>query len=181
MNRLLKLQSRVQRFNQPTKDGLQINGNGLKQSAPTISDQKATSAYLLVAGQLMRNGGNTVLPRMPVQLEGIFVQGKRLPIKTVVDFAKTDSKGSFVLLLSYPVDLKNNLLQAKARIQVAGQDGTFELSIVPYEGLGNIAWKKILNEKPVNSVLQRLHLPSEEQLLKSKQLELIAVDTLKID
>ncbi len=73
------------------------------------------------------------------------------------------------------------MLQGKARIQVAGQDGSFELSILPYEGLGSIEWKKILNAKPVNSVLHRLHLPSEEQLLQSKQLELIAVDTIKID
>ncbi len=181
MNRLLKLQSRVQRFSLPPKDGFQINGSGLKQPAVPVSTQNASSAYLLVVGQLMRSGSNTLLPRMSVQLEGIFVQGKRLPVKPVVDFAKTDSKGSFVLMVSYPVELKNSLLQAKARIQVAGQDGAFELSILPYEGSGNIEWKKILNEKPVNSVLHRLHLPSEEQLLKSKRLELIAVDTIKIN
>lgn len=181
MNRLLKLQSRVQRFSQPQKDHLQISGKGLKQPALPVSTVKASSAYLLITGQIMRTGTNTLLPRMAVQLEGIFVQGKRITIKSVVDFAKTDSKGSFALLASYPIDLKNSLLQAKSRIQVAGQDESFELPILPYEGAGNSEWKKILHEKPVNSVLQRLHLPSEEQLLKSKQLELIAVDTLKIN
>ncbi|WP_341900185.1 hypothetical protein [Fluviicola taffensis] len=181
MNRLLKLQSRVQGFGQPPKADFQINGSGLKQPALPVSVQNASSAYLLVVGQLMRSGQNTLLPRMSVQLEGIFVQGKRLSTKSVVDFAKTDSKGSFVLLVSYPVELKNSLLQAKARIQVAGQDGAFELPILPYEGSGNSEWKKMLREKPVNSVLHRLHLPSEEKLLQSKQLELIAVDTIKIN
>lgn len=181
MNRLLKLQSRVQRFSLPPNDGLQINDNGLKKPALPVSAGNTTSAYLLITGQIMRSGLNTLLPRMSVQLNGIFVQGKRLAVKPVVDLAKTDSKGSFVLLVSYPTDLKNSLSQAKVSIQVAGQDGSFELSVLPYEGAGNSEWKKILLEKPVNSVLQRLHLPPEEQLLKSKQLELIAVGTLKIN
>ncbi len=181
MNRLLKLQTRVQQFSQPQKNGFQTNGIGLKQPALPIATTNVHSAYLLIVGQVVRNGLQTVLPRMSVQLEGVFVQGKRLSVKPVVDFAKTDGKGSFVLLVSYPMDIKNTLLQAKARIHVAGQDGTFELPVLPYEGLGNTEWKKILNEKPVNSVLHRLHLPSEKQLLQSKQLELIAVEILKLN
>jgi hypothetical protein len=183
MNRLLKLQSRVQGFNQSQTTGFQINGNGLKQPAlPTVPvNGTAISAYLLIVGQIVRSDSNTPLPRMAVQLEGVFAQSKRLPVKSVVDFAKTDSKGSFVLMVSYPTELKNSLSQAKARIQIAGQDGAFELPILSYEGPGNTEWKKILNEKPVNSVLHRLHLPSEKQLLQLKQLEFIAIKTLKID
>jgi hypothetical protein len=183
MNRLLKLQSRVQRFSLLQKDGFQINGSGLKQpSLPImVPGENTTSAYLLIVGQLLRNGSQTPLPRMSVQFDGIFVQNKRVSVKPVVDLAKTDSKGSFVLMISYPMDIKNSLSQAKARVLVAGQDGAFELPLLPYESQGNAEWKKILNEKPVNSVLHRLHLPSEKQLLQSKQLEFIAVETLKID
>lgn len=180
MNRLLKLQSRVQRFSLPQKEGFQINGSGLKSPAP-VSGKNTTSAYLLIVGQLVRNGSQTPLPRMSVQFDGVFVQNKRVSVKPVVDLAKTDSKGAFVLMISYPMDIKNSLSQAKARVLVAGQDGAFELPILPYESQGKTEWKKILNEKTVNSVLHRLHLPSEKQLLQSKQLEFIAVETLKID
>lgn len=183
MNRLLKLQSRVQRFSLPQNDGFQINGSRLNQpSLPVmVPGENTATAYLLIVGQLVRNGSQTPLPRMSVQLDGIFVQNKRVSVKPVVDLAKTDSKGSFVLMVSYPMDAKNSLSQAKARVSVAGQDGAFELPVLPYEGLGNTEWKKILNEKTVNSVLHRLHLPSEKQLLQSKQLEFIAIETLKID
>lgn len=181
MNRLLKLQSRVQGFSQPSKGDFPVNGSKLKQPALPTPAVNASIAYLLIVGQLIRNESNTVLPRMSVQLEGIFAPNNRLAVKPVVDFAKTDSKGSFVLMVSYPINLKTGLSQAKARIRVAGQDGAFELPILPYEGSGSTEWKKILGEKPVNSVLQRLHLQREEQLLQSKQLEFIAVSTLKID
>ncbi len=184
MSKLLNIESRIRDRKQHSPPSIPLTPDQLevlhKRNFKGDSIRPAEKVrYLPIIGIVCRKGTNTPLPLIPVQFEGVYVNGKNIQVEERIYEVRTNGKGHFMLLVRYKPKDEKRIEQGEVRLSVGGQSRIFRIPTMKYHLDGKREMQEFLGPEKFKSAFHRMGI-DEYQLTNKQQLTRIAIAKITI-
>jgi len=185
MSKLLDIEKRLAENRRPGSVELPVTRDKLdflleRNKVPENSIRPVRRVrYLPIVGEVVRDESGIGLPLLPVTLEGVYHNRRRLRVDERIFERRTDGRGRFLLLVQYKPDDEKYMKDAEVHLAVAGQDEIFRIPILDYIRHGKAEMEDMLGSRKFKSAFHQMGI-NESQVIGRKQLSLISIGSINI-